>query len=451
MTAPFLETRRSLLRGGAVTLVLRVGSLLLAALSSIIFARAMGAEGFGTYAVILAVLSLIGLPTQMGIPTIVLRETSVHGTREDWGRVRAVWWWATRRILLTTPLALGLGLGLAYWLGPQGTFGLLLIGAPLVPLLALGLVRGSAMRALNFVALAQIPTTIVKPGLTVVFVAIAWLALDMTISPELALWFTTAATALSFLLGVWLLYRFQPAALRAAPTTAPDPGWNRSIWPLAGLGAIQVIGPQLALLILGHFGTMAEVGYFKIAQSAASLAVVGLGVVSLVIGPQIARLHSRGEVDRLQSLVARGAAISLAAVILPAAILILAGEPLIRLLYGPDFAAAYPVLMILMIGQGANAFFGAVTALLVMIGNETATLVGIGIGTAVNLGCALLLVPTHGAIGAAIASTAAMIVWNVILWAIARRLTGIDTTVFGLLRSSARRSCGRLSNFLLCN
>ena len=438
MPAQAPTSRRAILIAGGGLLVIRGAAIGLTVLASVVLARAMGVEGYGSYALALSLLSLIGIPVQMGIPTLVLRETSGSAAVGDWGRMRAVWAWATRRIVLMAPLALVAGLGGIALVAPGNAVAVALIGAPLVPLIALGLARDAALRGLHRIMLGQVSETILRPAATLVLIALAWGIGGQRVGPGLAMALSVLAAAIAFGFGIWLLARHRPRQLREAAPAPVDPAWARAIWPLAGLVAVQGLGQHLGVVILGSFAAATDVAHFKIAQSANGLAVVGLGLVSLVIAPRIAHMQARGERAALQRLVAIGAALSLAALLPAVAVLVVWGQPLLSFLYGADYLASWPLLMVLLVGQCVNAFFGTTISLLNMTGNERFTLQGIAVGTATNLVVALALVPgggaAGGAMGAAIGASTAMVVWNLMLWRSALRRTGIDTTIFGVLR-----------------
>jgi O-antigen/teichoic acid export membrane protein len=95
--------------------------------------------------------------------------------------------------------------------------------------------------------------------------------------------------------------------------------------------------------------------------------------------------------------------INLAAVV----VLAFAGEPLIIYFFGAEFAGAVPAFQILLIGLAAHGADGVLSGYNVGIGrpefNTYTALAGLLVTVAGNL----LLIPSYGLIGAAIASSAA--------------------------------------------
>jgi O-antigen/teichoic acid export membrane protein len=135
-----------------------------------------------------------------------------------------------------------------------------------------------------------------------------------------------------------------------------------------------------------------------------------------------------GELGRLASLTAK---IGLAFAIVAAIGLVVAG-PLLLSLFGGEFTAAYPVLVVLIAGGLVNAFTGVVAYLLTLTGHEVQALVTFALALAANIILNLLLIPHWGPVGAAAASTSSTILWNVAMVVYVRRRLGIDASALGL-------------------
>jgi O-antigen/teichoic acid export membrane protein len=117
----------------------------------------------------------------------------------------------------------------------------------------------------------------------------------------------------------------------------------------------------------------------------------------------------------------------------------LLGRWFLGLFFGVEFVAAYTPLMILLIGQFVNSATGAVWFLLNMTGHERETARGLAVSAVLNLMLNLLLTPPFGIIGAAVATTTALITWNVLLWWAVRKRLGINSLVFNFGSQKGRR------------
>src|SRR5690606_22963194 len=120
--------------------------------TSVVLARALGPSAFGTYAYVFAIVTLLALPSQVGIPTLLVRETAKAQAEEAWPRLKGLWAWATRTIVLTSA-GLAIVAGVVVVLrGDRMGHDLrwtLVAGLILVPLIALGNARGAALNGLR--------------------------------------------------------------------------------------------------------------------------------------------------------------------------------------------------------------------------------------------------------------------------------------------------------------
>jgi len=91
------------------------------------------------------------------------------------------------------------------------------------------------------------------------------------------------------------------------------------------------------------------------------------------------------------------------------ALLVLAlGEPML-MLFGPEFAAGYPLLFLLVLGVVARAAVGPCESLLTMSGNQNICAAVYAMTLALNIGLNVVLIPLFGLWGAAIATSLAMV------------------------------------------
>jgi len=434
--------RAQLMRGGAGALAVRVLSLLASVASSAVLARVLGAADYGVYAFVFAVLTTLALPVQLGLPTLIVRETARAAALEDWARLRGIWSWATRAVLLGSALMVALVLGgLAIGssqIEPSRAHAFLW-GLPLVPLLALGRARAAALRGLRRVFLGQFPDQALRPALLAALVGLSQVFIGSASAGD-ALALHSLAAFISFVLGAYLLLKATPDSVRQTrERTVDHPGWLRAVIPLSLISALQVISQNTDLMMLGFMRTDAEVGLYKAAVTAASPAMFGLTVFNIVLQPYIAQMHAKQDNARLQQMVSVGA---LAGMVVTAPVvlaLIFAGRPILMIAFGAEYGDAHLSLAILAVSQGVNAFFGSVGNLLTMSGNERDSVRGLCFSALANVALNAILIPRWGIDGAAIGTGASIVMWNVLFWLSARSRLGIDSTPVYIVAKAMRR------------
>ena len=84
------QFRERFTQGAVGILALRMGSLFLAMLSSILLARLLGSGGYGSYQDSLAWIAVIGVPAGFGLDKLVLRCVAEYRARENWAMFRGL-------------------------------------------------------------------------------------------------------------------------------------------------------------------------------------------------------------------------------------------------------------------------------------------------------------------------------------------------------------------------
>jgi O-antigen/teichoic acid export membrane protein len=87
----FVESLRGqLLKGVIGTGTLKIANMGLALVSSVLLARLMGAEGYGVYGFAMAVVSLLAIPIQLGLPQFIVRQSALYVQQSDYAGMRGL-------------------------------------------------------------------------------------------------------------------------------------------------------------------------------------------------------------------------------------------------------------------------------------------------------------------------------------------------------------------------
>ena len=409
---------------------LKVSYTGLSFLGAALLARLLGPSGYGVYAYAYAMVSLLSIPSQFGLPNLVVRETARGVARGDFSAVQGIWRWAGRTVGQISLVLVALA-GLAAWFF-RGTLdaerlATYIWALALVPLVALGNLRGAALRGLHRVVAGQLPEFLLQPGLLSLFLVIAAFLADRPIPASTAMALNAGAAALSFLAGAFLLWRVTPSEVQKAAPRYDNRTWLKSTLPLALIGGLRLANRQAAIIILGFFVADADIGIYRVAAQVSLLTSFGLDAINMVVAPRFAALYARAEMVKLQRLVTISNRIILAFNFTLTTGFVVLGRLFLKLAFGQPYEAAYLPLMILLVGQLVNSATGSVGVLLNMTHKEQEAAKGIAIAFVVNVILNFLLVPVLGIIGSSVANATAMIIWNVLLWLAVRRHLGINS------------------------
>jgi O-antigen/teichoic acid export membrane protein len=396
----------------------------------VLLARLLGASDYGVYAYVLVWVGFASLIAGLGFPAASIRFLPVYRVKEDWPRFHG-FVRTTSRLTFATAIVMTLGaLGAAEVL--HAVAGLahpsaLVLGALLVPAFAGSMLYTEVARSDGRVGIAFVPSLIARPALIGIGVA----ALSVTggaLSTSAALGATLVACYVVLAVQYILTRRLFEGPRTARKQVVELREWFGVGVTLLAAGAFTVTLLQVDIVIVGALRGSRDAGIYAAASKTASLVAFVILAVNAASAPQFSSLWALGRVDDLQRLVSKLAGVifwpSLA---ISVGIAALSG-PLLDL-FGPEFHAARPALLILLVGQLINAAAGSVGYLLTLTGHHREATRALGFSA---LACILLAaagVWAFGLIGAALGSTIGFALWNgALYWLVVRKL-GIHASI----------------------
>lgn len=437
------EERRYLLVHSLSGFTFRAVGVALMTLVTMLFTRVMGAEEYGRVAFLLSGSFIVVLVAGLGLPTASLRLIPRYAAR---GREELVAHYVVAGLVLTVGAAALSGLGLALVLqtvpslAREYDFHLPSV-VGLVVSVALMRFASETSRACNLQLLGfAAESVVVRLFLLAALVLYLLAGAGLSANAAVLLW-VGAQGVVALAVAAVVLRRIRPGrpSLRRRPTRLYR-GW-------LGVSTVMLVTPVYYFLlfetdavILGVLAGPHEVGVYQVARRLAELVVFCAGAASAVGLPRLARAHATRQVERVQATVDTMNGIALTSTAFIVLGLVALG-PWALDLFGPDFAAGYPPMLILAGARLASLLFGPASDLLLMTGHHgrlgRVNLVCAGL----NVGLNLALIPHLGVLGAALATGTALVGWSAWLYLIGRRHTPIETCI--LRRALAPRPAVR--------
>jgi O-antigen/teichoic acid export membrane protein len=171
----------------------------------------------------------------------------------------------------------------------------------------------------------------------------------------------------------------------------------------------QIVQPWAAVVALGIWSDAIAIGWFVAANRVAALIGFSILPISGILAPKISALAIDNDYTTIWRL-STNATVLMIGTSLPAIVVLLGWPHEAMSVFGGDFLGASTLLIVLVLGQIVNSITGPARVMLIMTGNEKlyrhASVLG---GTMVLLLC-LLFVPAYGAVAAAWATTAGLVV-----------------------------------------
>jgi len=186
-------------------------------------------------------------------------------------------------------------------------------------------------------------------------------------------------------------------------------------FPMLSVSLLMLMMSQATALLLAFFTVPAEVGKYDIAVTIASLLLIVINSLGYIYTPTVSSLYGKGRLAEIrQSYITStrwGYVLTLPVLFI---FLLFPGE-LIGLLFGARYASVAFVLQIIAIGYMVNPLTGPNYHTLIAAGRTREITVSFLVNAVSNVLLCLLLIPSYGIMGAAIAATLSSAVANLLL------------------------------------
>jgi O-antigen/teichoic acid export membrane protein len=428
--------RAAFAAAAAGSLALNISSKVLNLLVSILLARWLGANEYGSYASAIAVMLLLGVVARLGLPTLMIRLLPTYEVSRQWGLMRGLLRETHLVVASFSLLLAGIGAFVVWRLGGQLTpthAQAFWWAMAILPVAVLTSLHSAMLRGLHHVLAGQLPESLVIPGLLAAVIAIWQFSgvhelLDLTADMAVAL--RLAVTVAAFAVGAILLIQRMPTELLTAVPEYDRVRWVRSAAPLLVLAGMSIITTQTDVLMLAAIQDVESAGVYQAAVRGGELVAFSLFVISVVIQPTISRLYALGELQQLQRVIAAAARAALMLALPVALVLALFSKPLLSTIYGQEFERGAIALAMLCAAQVVNVGAGLVGQILIMTGHERDAATGAGMAAALNILLNAILIPLWGMEGAALATGISLVAWSVFLTIRVRSRTDLSGSFF---------------------
>lgn len=402
----------------------------LGAIVQIFISRTLGAGEYGAYAYVLGLLNIARTVVTINFDMAALRFAGVYHSQGDWPRFRG-FLWLSRRIVAALSIIGAVACVLASLLLrdrlPVGLFEPLVAGCLLLAPASLLSLEVAVLQSLRRVYEARVPSVFVRPILLAAILYAGVYGFGWLPTATLTLWANLSGAAVALAASLWWTRGLISPETRRGPMT-----WNArelGMFCVVNFGQSLVyllLSQQADIVIVGSMIGTKDAGFYAAASQIATLLVLGVVTVNQFTAPLLAEFHDRRTDAGLKQLLARVTILN-AGLSLPLIVVVVALGPWLLSLFGPSFVAAYPVIVILAAGSLVNALWGGLWGdLLTMIGFQNESAAVVVAVTVLNLGLTIVLTPRLGIVGAAYATTAAVLVRSMLVALIVHRKLGFS-------------------------
>lgn len=412
------EAQRQHVRGSGLMMAGRFISMTINMVVQVVAVRYLGKTDYGIFAYALSIASLATSACLLGQDRALSRYLALADENEEYGRAQGIIAIALATVFILGSAIAAIVIGLHFF-GIDLTSDERAVTAMII-LLAAAPFLGLDTIFMSFFAVVAAPTAIfwrrhvvtplLRLGSVVLIVATAGSVEDLA-----------AAYLISGIVGVGLYVVFAVKLLRRHALGQPQ---RRSYpvgdmlrfgTPMVTSDVALALRATLVVIFLEALRSVEEVGAFRAVLPIAQLNAVGLQSFRILYLPVASRLFGRNDHRGVADLYWQSAAwLAVGTFPIFVATFSLAG-PVTHLLFGDEFASSATVLAVLAFGYYVSSALG-LNALTLKASGRVGIVVAVdGITSVVAIALNLVLISQFGALGAALSTTAILLLQNVLV------------------------------------
>ena len=401
-----------ILNKGSSAFVFKIIGSLLGYLFLLLATRNSGAEAWGVFALCLALLNITSILSRMGIDVAVLR--FIASFKSEKAKAKSIY---IKGFKLVFPLSICFTLLLFFFSDfiaitifnkSQLTFYIQVISFAILPFTIIYL-NAQSFRGLKKISHFAFFQHVSK----FLFAIIIFLGISFftNISVERNIFYAFVAALYCVMIISTILLKKELVVKKEEKSPISNKKLIRTAFPMMLSTSILLIMSWADSVIIGIFKAESEIGIYNVAIRLAMISGLVLGAINSIVAPKLSEAYNNGRKKEFALIVRQSTRVIFFSS-LPILIFLIVFPEFLLSFFGSEFLIGKTTLYVLLVGQIINAFSGSVGVIMQMTGRERLFQNILIVALIINIGMNFLLIPTYGIIGAAIASSASIVFWN---------------------------------------
>ena len=240
-------------RNVAGSMALKITSVGLTFLTSIILVRLLGRVDYGYFVYSIAWMQLLVTFALLGFDKLLVRFVSVYKTRELWGLMRGLLRRSNQIILAIAVGVAAVAAGISWWRFSGSDMQMvrsLSIAMLSLPLAALMRLRLAIMQGFHKVFLGQLPESALRPVLFIGLIGLAYFLSRDSLNAPYALLLFLLSLSVALFVGVLMLLKALPQPVKSAVSSYETNNWIKQALPLLLVSGLTMLHAQAEVMIL---------------------------------------------------------------------------------------------------------------------------------------------------------------------------------------------------------
>ncbi|HSZ87704.1 MAG TPA: oligosaccharide flippase family protein, partial [Puia sp.] len=297
----------------------------------------------------------------------------------------------------------------------------------------------SALQALNYIKLSQLPEKIIRPLLLVILIFSLKVVSSIITVKSLIIIANLSSVGCCIFLLYFIITGLNKHKSYNTDLSVAD-NLSKQTFYFFLISLFYLLSTKISMLILPYFVSEKNIGIFNIAYRFSELLIYPFFLMHYILPQLFAKHHLSGKSYK-QSLFSESTLLTTLLSIPIFFINIFAGKFFLEW-FGKDFVMGYDSLIYLSIAQLLFSIFGPTNTILMMQGNEKYSALSLFVYVILLLTTSLLIIPTLGVAGAAISVLISSLLYNILLAILVYKLHGVISPLltFSFSRSAEEKN-----------
>ncbi|MDX2369620.1 MAG: flippase [Colwellia sp.] len=426
---------RDLFKSSSIVMVAKVLGVALGFITNIIIARYYGADTVGTVALVSSFISIASLLVLFGTNTAILKLVPQYTAQYSVLTAYHVFKKSFLLVMITGAFITGL----LYWLSPfiaefifknNNLISYFIMTSLLIFFISTNELNLSGLRSLHDIKIFAVLN--ILPSMTTLIAVVVVTFCFYDESDPVYIYIITPAI-MFFITLYFVSKKFKEKSPNTVNENVTKITFKEILLissPMLLISGMHLIMSQTDVIMIGMYMSEKDVGLYAIAMKLALLTSFVLNAVNSVVSPKFSQYYHAGEMETLKK-TAKSSSKLIFYSTFPILIFLLIFGKYILGIFGDEFEEAYFILVILIVGQMVNSFSGSVGYFLNMTGNQLAYQKVVLFGMFINVVLNMVLIPSYGLIGAAIATSISLALWNLLALLFMKQKFNFTTVSFG--------------------
>ena len=414
------------------SVVIKFGTAFFTFLNGILLARFLGADGFGNYIIAYSTMLLLLVPATLGLPNLITRYISKYVVQNNLEAIKGLLIKTSLFVFLSNAIiyALVIVFYFVWWsklnidLVQTLTYSFLLI-----PILAFGSIRNSALRGYKLVLLSELPDSFIRTIL-LFFCIVFCVLIKYPMTPQFIMLMHVLIALLSFFVGFIFLEKNLLVKLKHIKPVFHTKEWFIESIPFSINSGIQIVRNKSLVFLIAFLGNIEAVALYEVAVRGASLVSFTMDALNNAIAPFVSSYYEQVKREKLNRILKKTSRMIFLFSLPIGLTFILGGETLLNFVFGTEYSLSYIPLVILTIGQLVSSMTGSVGLVLNMTGYQKIYSQNNMKMLVLMLIISIPLIYYFDVAGAAVSFSSVLILQNLMLLYYVRTNLNIKTTVF---------------------